>query len=140
MLPPPHGSKRTTSSHSPSDIPIVHALYDAYAYWNGLLEKYPKSQRHTLGDICSRYLLTTLELILEGATNANSNEKIIGLRKASVKLDILKLLVRLSKDCHCISNASYLQMESRLQDVGRMLGGWIHSLRQMRPRPYEAGS
>jgi len=77
---------------------------------------------------------------MAGAYISNPNEKIAVLQKASVKLDALKLLVRLSKDCRCISNSTYLQMESRLHTVGRMLGGWMNSLVQKQSHPREVGS
>jgi hypothetical protein len=56
------------------------------------------------------------------------SEKVGFLKQASVKQDALKLLVRLSKDTGCLTNNQYLQMESKLQETGRMLGGWIKSL------------
>ena len=50
------------------------------------------------------------------------------LREASAKIDVLKLLVRLSKDGKALSNGQYLDVESRLHETGKMLGGWIKSL------------
>ncbi len=111
----------------PGDIPIVHTLYDTYVLWNEVLEKFPKLQRYTLGENCSRYLLCTLELLLAAATLASQTEKLIKLKEASAKIDTVKLLVRLCKDCKCITNIHYLKTESKLIDIGKMLGGWIKS-------------
>jgi len=107
----------------------VRSVYFAYAYWNELLVKFPKSQRHTLGTKCADYILEILELLMTTAEHTDRIEKIRHLHTVNVKLDILKLLVRLCKNCKCISNNAYLQMESQLQEIGRMLGGWLKSLK-----------
>ena len=132
MLPPPppteHNKQTASTSRNPGDVPIVRSLYVAYAFWNEILNKFPKTQRHVLGTKCAEYLLQILELTLGAAQTSETKEKLIDLRQASVKLDTVKLLIRLCKNCKCISNAAYLQMESQLQEVGRMLGGWSKSL------------
>jgi hypothetical protein len=112
----------------PGDIPIVHIVYDAYAGWNEILLKFPKAQRYTLGEACSRYLLNILEILLFAASLTNMIEKSEKLKDASAKLDTLKLLIRLAKDCKCITNVQYLKVESQLIDAGKMLGGWMKTL------------
>lgn len=92
------------------------------------MEKFPKPHRYTLGETCSRYLLTTLELLLSAATTSNTVEKSARLKDASAKVDTTKLLVRLCKDCKCITNVQYLQIESKLIETGKMLGGWLKSI------------
>jgi hypothetical protein len=69
-----------------------------------------------------------LEHVLSAAQTVAISEKIAHLKQASVKQDALKLLIRLCKDTSCMTNSQYLQMESKLQETGRMLGGWIKSL------------
>jgi len=109
----------------PGDIPIVHTLYDIYAEWNEIVEKFPKVQRYALGERVSLHTLTVLELVLTASANTKDQEKLTALQQASAKLDLIKLLVRLSKDCKCIGNNQYLHIESRLIETGKMLGGWI---------------
>ncbi len=92
------------------------------------MTKFPKSQRYTLGEACSRYLLTTLELLLAAANTSSAHEKVTRLKDADAKVDTIKLLVRLCKDCKCITNTQYLSIESKLVGAGKMLGGWIKSI------------
>ena len=127
MLPPPN-KINNANSRNPGDVPIVRSIYVAYAFWNEVLNKFPKTQRHVLGTKCAEYLLQILELTLSAAQASEGKDKAVSLRQASVKLDTLKLLIRLCKNCKCISNSSYLQMESQLQEIGRMLGGWSKSV------------
>ena len=115
-------------ARTPADIPLVHTLYAAYAAWHDILLKFPKAERYSLGETISRRLLETIELILGAASTADAAEKLKHLREASAKLDTLKLLVRLAKDCRCLPNQHYLDMESRLHEAGKMIGGWLKSI------------
>ena len=112
---------------SPLDIPIVHSLYEIYAVWHRLVLKFPKIERYALGQTCSQLLLEIIERILAAASIPNKTTKAIYLQQASSKLDTLKLLIRLCKDCDCISNVQYLGLEAKLHHTGKMLGGWIKS-------------
>ena len=92
--------------------------------------KFPKSQRYTIGDTCASRLLDTIELILAASSMSNMIEKLVKLRETSAKVDAIKLLIRLAKDSKALSNGQYLDMESRLHEAGKMLGGWMKSLGQ----------
>ena len=48
----------------------------------------------------------------------------------SIKLDLLKVLLRLSKDTQAINDKEYLELQEILAEIGRMLGGWIKSTKQ----------
>ena len=62
-----------------------------------------------------------------------SSDKVEVLQKISIKLDLVKVLLRLGKDSQVIENNNYLALESILQEIGRMLGGWIRSTKQNSP-------
>lgn len=55
------------------------------------------------------------------------------LNEGSIILDMLKVLVRLAKDNKALYPNQYLILEERLQEIGRMLGGWIKSSNTKRP-------
>lgn len=54
------------------------------------------------------------------------------LSKISTKLDLLKVLLRLSKDTKCINEKNYLALQTIIQEIGRMLGGWIKAAKQLK--------
>ncbi len=110
------------------DIPIVHALYQLYKALHELLLKFPKSQRYSLGSVMQTELLDLMEAVVTAANTAKPETKKERLSVASTKLDLLRLMVRLSKDCKCVDNKTYLALESQLHEIGRMLGGWLKSL------------
>jgi len=90
--------------------------------------KFPKSQRYSLGQTVNATLLTTLENILAAAATSVPQEKRGRITTASAKLDLLKILVRLAKDCGCLTQKQYQSVESKLYHAGKMLGGWRKSL------------
>lgn len=55
------------------------------------------------------------------------------LQQMSVKLDLLKILLRLAKDNQAITDKRYVELQALLQEIGRMLGGWIRSTKQTLP-------
>ena len=69
-----------------------------------------------------------LRLALQAAGTSKPEEKATHLKEASVRLDSLRLLLNLCKDCRCISNQTYQQLDSTCSEIGRMLGGWLKSI------------
>ncbi|MEX2006904.1 MAG: diversity-generating retroelement protein Avd [Candidatus Saccharimonadales bacterium] len=110
-------------------MPIVHSLYQLYQNLHTLTLKFPKSQRYTLGSSVQTQLLSALEGVIAAAGTGQPEVKLRYLQTVSTKIDLLRLLTRLSKDCQCISNKQYLELESQLHEIGRMLGGWLKSIK-----------
>ena len=48
--------------------------------------------------------------------------------KASVKLNLLRVFIRLMKETKAIDSKKYLELETSVDEIGRMLGGWIRSV------------
>lgn len=114
-------------SHLDLDIPIFTKTYELYKFFYELLPILPKKDRYVLGSKCESVLLEILEGIII-ATNLSKSEKLPILIKASTKLDVLKILFRLGKDLRIIERKKYLLLEASVQEIGKMLGGWIRSL------------
>ena len=75
---------------------------------------------------------TTL-LIFENliqASQTKGEDKIHLLVIASVKLDILKIFIRLAKNVQALDNKNYLTLQELLQEIGKMLGGWLRATKQ----------
>jgi hypothetical protein len=41
---------------------------------------------------------------------------------------VLKVLIRLAKETRAIDNPQYLEIQVILQEIGKMIGGWIKSV------------
>jgi len=106
------------------DIPIFTKSYELYKIFYSYLPVFPKKDRYTLGQKCENILLDLVEAIML-ASSLTKQEKSPILKRASLKLDLLKVLFRLGKDLKILDNKKYLVLEGYLQEIGRMLGGWI---------------
>jgi len=114
---------------SPLDVPIIHILYQLYSSFHALVIKFPKSERYSLGSSIQSQILSLFESVIGAASVNNTTLKAAKLSDASIKLDLLRLLIRLAKDCKCLSNEAYLKLESDLHQSGKMLGGWLKSIK-----------
>ncbi len=108
------------------DIPIFKKSYDLYKDFYNLRLSVPKQDRYTLWQKCESLLIEVLEGILF-ASQQSKAEKLPTLEKTSVKLNFLRVCIRLMKDIKAIDAKKYIIIEANLDEIGRMLGGWIKS-------------
>lgn len=59
-----------------------------------------------------------------------SQNKVSTLQQISIKLDLLKVLLKSAKDTQALKESRYLELQESLQEIGRMLGGWLKSTKQ----------
>jgi hypothetical protein len=108
------------------DIPIFKKSYDLYKDFYNLRLSVPKQDRYTLWQKCESLLIEVLEGVLF-ASQQSKLEKLPTLEKTSVKLNFLRVCIRLMKDIKAIDAKKYIIIEANLDEIGRMLGGWIKS-------------
>lgn len=106
------------------DIPIFVKLYDFYKNLSQFLVLFPKIKRYTLGQKIDQISLDIIELVIT-AGYLPREQKLPTLQKVSTKLNLLKILLRLSNENKYLDNNKYQQLASALIEIGRMLGGWI---------------
>lgn len=106
------------------DIPLFTKTYELYKLFYEYLGSFPKKDRYSLGQKTEAVLLDLLEAIIL-ASGLPKEEKLPILKKASLKLDVLKILFRLAKDVHALDTKKYILLEEHVQEIGKMLGGWI---------------
>ena len=96
-----------------------------------LLGTFPKVKRYTLGQKLDDNTLEVLELLYSIPL---SQDRLPILTEISIKLDVLRMLLRLSKDTQALSDKNYISLQQELSEIGRMLGGWIRSTKQNLPQ------
>jgi hypothetical protein len=84
----------------------------------------PKSKRYTLWHRCEKAVLAVLEGIIAAGHYFGPKQLEI-LQGMSIELDLLKSFIRLAKETCCIDSKQYLEIETKIQEIGKMLGGWI---------------
>jgi len=120
-------------SHLPLDTPIFHKVYDLYKLFHSYHNRIPKSERYTLWQKCETTSLVLLEVLIE-TNRKKGDERVESLSIMSDKLDLLKVLVRLSKETRAIDSKQYIEIQAILQEIGKMIGGWIKTLKPV-PHP-----
>lgn len=105
-----------------NNLAILEKTYELILWLYPAVNKFPKSQRFVLGQRIETAALAILEKII--AAN-QSRAKTAYLKKASTDLDILRYLVRLAKDLHFINLRQYEFAAQKINEIGKMLGGWM---------------
>lgn len=67
-------------------------------------------------------------LLIDASLEIKSSKSPI-LNNARIKVELLKRLVRLTNDLKIIDNKKYIDLESELQEISRMINGWIKYLK-----------
>lgn len=111
------------------DIPIFTKLYDFYKNLTQMITKFPKTRRYTLGQKLDSLTLEIFEILF---SIPHSSDKENAIWQISGKIDLLKVLLRISKDTQALNNRSYLELQASLQEIGRMTGGWLKSFKNPR--------
>ena len=111
------------------DVPILQKSYDLYKQLHSYRRLVPKQDRYTLFERADNTMLEVLSGIFT-ASNQPKVQKLKTLEEVSNNLNLLRLSVRLMKDIKALDNKKYLNLQSDIEEVGRMLGGWIRSLKE----------
>ncbi|MBI1813224.1 diversity-generating retroelement protein Avd [Candidatus Peregrinibacteria bacterium] len=110
------------------DIPIFKKAYELYKTFHGIRNLVPKADRHTLWQRSENVLLEIIEFILL-ASQLPKAEKLSALERASMKLNLLRMLLRLARDTKAIDLKKSVSIQQIVDEIGRMLGGWIKSVK-----------
>ena len=87
-------------------------------------EKLDKRHRYSLGTSIEQSSLSLLEKLIM-TKHAPKTLKGSYLIKANADLEILRFKLRLLLDLKLVNETKVFQTQSKLSEVGRMLGGWM---------------
>ncbi|OHB14498.1 MAG: hypothetical protein A2431_00020 [Candidatus Zambryskibacteria bacterium RIFOXYC1_FULL_39_10] len=110
------------------ELPILKKIYDLYKTFHSFRKVMPKCDRFTIFERSEDLIIDVIELFTEAGYGRGSN-KVMALDRASVKLNTLRLLIRLTKDTGSLDLKKYTALQTVIDEIGRMLGGWIRSMK-----------
>jgi hypothetical protein len=111
----------------------------AYALLKWLLpqtERFPKSQRFLLAKRIEDAALAFHERILRAGRPDGSSRDLI---EADVELAKLRVYLRLAGDLRLISVGQYEHGARMVDEIGRLLGGWLKQSKREVGNPMQAG-
>ncbi len=106
--------------------PALEAMYRFLLWLVPTVEGFPRSQKFLLGDRIQSIALEVLEALIE-ATYSRARERQLG--EANLGLEKLRILFRLAKDLRHVDARRYEHAARALDEVGRMVGGWLKANR-----------
>lgn len=109
------------------ELPILQKMTEFYKLFHGYCEKFPKKDRFTIGQRCENHILVILEELIRVSKTSRDGKAHL-LFEISVKLDTLKILIRLLKELKVLNLKQYACLEEQVFEIGKMLGGWIKFL------------
>ena len=115
-MPPPTRQEPTAA---------VIKAYDLVLWLVPKVEGFSRSHRFTIGD---RLVSAGLDLLLSLVQASYATDKAGLLQAASLHSNVVRYLLRLAKDLRLMSIDAYGFATERVEEIGRMVGGWQKSL------------
>src|SRR3989344_7054684 len=119
--PPPNGN-----------LLIITKLIATYKLWNEFRNHFPKKFRYVLVEKIESLFIKIIELIFTAA-RTEKQRKLLSLNNASNNLDVLKFFLQISWDLKALDNKKFIDLSQLLNEIGKMLGGWIKNLEKQTP-------
>lgn len=112
------------------DMPLLKSAYELYKTFYGFRNHIPKSDRYAIWQRTENLVLEIFEMIFLTGQQSKIN-RVPTLEKVSAKLNLLRVFVRLMKDIKTIDQKKYILLQQSIDEIGRMLGGWLKSSKEL---------
>lgn len=107
---------------------MVHKICEFYKKVYLISSKIPKKARFGIYLKIENICLDIFNLAVTAALEIKNNKLPI-LNSARIKIEVLKKLIRITRELNIIENKNYIYLESDLQEISKMINGWIKYLR-----------
>lgn len=104
-------------------IPLLQKAKDLYALWYASYKSLPKEHRYTLGVKIDTLLMEIIEAISSASFSVRL-EKQPYLKIAIRKNDAVKIFLLILWETKSLDSQKYLALSEKINEIGRMLGGW----------------
>ena len=117
---------------------LFHKIKTAYLVWCGFYQTLPKIHRYSLGQKIDNIFIEIMETVVAASFLARQ-EKMPYVQAAIRKTDTLKILLMILWEAKSLDNNKYLSLSVKIDEVGRMLGGWKGQLLKQNSPDIKAG-
>lgn len=105
-----------------TELPIFVKWMDFLKWLLPTTDRLPKKVRFTLSNRINNLALDLIEDLVEARYSRN---KTAALRSANFKLEKIRILLRICFESNLLPQKSYKHAVYSLNEVGKMLGGWM---------------
>ncbi|MEQ1744238.1 MAG: diversity-generating retroelement protein Avd [Saprospiraceae bacterium] len=113
--------------HVMSDT-ILLKSYDLLKSAVPMINRLPRNQKFTFGDRLQNHLSDLLEALIEALFSPPAEKRPI-LQAVNLRLEKIRFLFRLGHDLGLYDTATWMAFAQRVDEIGRMTGGWLKSLK-----------
>jgi hypothetical protein len=104
------------------ELIVITKTYDLILWSCRHTSRFPRNHRFVLGERIERNLYNLLEILIR-AKYSRDRKRL--LEEANLALEVLRFQMRLAKDLQCLKVESYGFAAKAIDEVGRLVGGWI---------------
>jgi len=112
------------ASASRTELTVISKTYDLILWTANHTSRFPRNHRHVLGTRIENQLYDVLELLIDAKFSRDRRDT---LEEANRKLETLRFLLRLGRDLKCLEVSSYGFGTKAVDEIGRLVGGWLRS-------------
>ena len=113
----------------PRDNPPIYTVLCEIVGWSlDRTADFPKSQRFTFGQRLDNLILDALQVAVKAIRSRQRTRKLECLHELDLVLEQLRVLWRLVNERGWISRQQLVFVQSKLDETGRMVGGWLGQL------------
>jgi len=109
------------------ELPVINRTQELYEAVSKITCKLPALQQRTIGKRLENSILLLLELLIM-AKHAPSAHKGAYLVKASAQAEIVQFQLRILMNQKLANETTLHQLQAKVAEIGRMLGGWRKSV------------
>ncbi len=106
---------------------ILILAYDFLKMMIEVFKQFPRNQKFLLADRMQNHISDLLELLIEAYYSSGSDKK-SKLMTVNIQLEKLRYYVRLCYELGFYNSTKYGMISEKIQEIGRMNGGWLKSL------------
>jgi len=104
-------------------LPLLAKAKNCYLLWVGFYSSLPKIHKHTIGERIDGLFVEIIEAI-SVASYLSREEKLPYVRLAIRKVDTLRILLLVLWETKSIDDKKYIALSVKIDEMGKMLGGW----------------
>jgi hypothetical protein len=123
-----------TNNATQEDFKMKNKVYEMIRYGSPVLMQFPRQEKYVLAEKIRSTMYDVFELVI---TLENKHYKKTTLGDLDTKIDVLRHFVRLAADDQlypdkkpCISLKKYEVWSKKIDEIGRMIGGYYKSLQK----------
>lgn len=119
-------------------MPLLQKLKTIYVLWHDYHNIVQKTHRYSLGQKVDNLFTDTIEAVAQAGFLAK-DEKSPYVKLAIRKVDTLKVFLLILWETKSLDNKKYVALSQPLDEIGKMLGGWLGQLNKQNSLDLKSG-